>query len=82
MKSYTELSNVNSVQDVDCIDYDETSWKLINAKILYKSGMMYSSHSLDFVSITRNLCREFMILKYYCTYIIFTLGDVAMMACI
>ena len=38
MKTYTELSNVNSIEDVDCVDSDETSWKLINAKILYKSG--------------------------------------------
>ena len=40
MKTYTELSNVNSLEDVDCIDSDETSWKLLNAKILYKSGMV------------------------------------------
>ncbi|CAB4003098.1 Hypothetical predicted protein, partial [Paramuricea clavata] len=37
MKTFTELSNVNSLEDVDCIDSDETSWKLLNAKILYKS---------------------------------------------
>ncbi|XP_028393540.1 nucleoporin NUP188 homolog isoform X2 [Dendronephthya gigantea] len=37
MKTYTELSKVNSLDDVDCIDSDETSWKLLNAKILYKS---------------------------------------------
>ena len=41
MRTYTELSNVNSLEDVDCIDSDETSWKLINAKILYKSGDIF-----------------------------------------
>ena len=38
MDSYTEPSNVNSLEDVDCTDADETLWKLINAKILYKNG--------------------------------------------
>lgn len=41
LKSFTEPSNVNSLEDVDCTDSDETLWKLINAKILYKSGTEY-----------------------------------------
>ena len=38
MDSYTEPSNVNSLEDVDCTDADETLWKLLNAKILFKNG--------------------------------------------
>ena len=56
MKTYTELSNVNSLDDVDCIDSDETQWKLINAKILYKSG----------------ICTEGFISQYYTTILQFT----------
>jgi hypothetical protein len=59
MRTYTELSNVNSLEDVDCIDSDETSWKLINAKILYKSGILnffliynfFNNRRLPFVSV-------------------------------
>ncbi len=54
MKTYTELSNVNSLDDVDCVDSDETSWKLISAKILYKSGIMshmFSTSSPYFINM-------------------------------
>ena len=55
MKSYTEPSNVNSLEDVDCTDSDETLWKLINAKILYKSGMLCELFFIYYENIVDNV---------------------------